>query len=1022
MSGRLDDWPRVKEIFAAALNLPLEARTSYLAATCGGDDELRAKVQGLLESHERARSFLETPPQVSNDLKSSTLHLEGQRIGGYEVVARLGAGGMGEVYRARDLRLGRDVAIKILPEVFNRDPERLARFEREARVLAALTHPNIGAIYGVEDPAPGSGPLTTPALLLELIEGDTLAERIARSGRESGVGGQRGLPIAEALKVAAQIADALEAAHDKGIIHRDLKPANIKVTPTGVVKVLDFGLAKAALGDDAISPDLSHSPTMTGDGTRAGMILGTAAYMSPEQARGQIVDKRTDIWAFGCVLYEMLAGRAAFPGATVSDTIAAILEREPGWSALPSGTPESVRHLLRRCLEKDARQRLRDIGEARIELLSTAKLLEPGRPDQNTRAGPISSRFALWAAAAVLLAVAAAGIIVWTQRPVVPASVSIGPAGTLTQLTSDSGLTIDPALSPDGTLAAYASDRAGDGNLDIWIRQVAGGEPIRLTRHAADERTPSFSPDGTKIAFRSERDGGGVYLMPALGGEATLLVAGGFDPNFSPDGKWISYNTGLKAGDEGWGRLLVASAKLFVVPAGGGEARQLQPTAKSAVPVAWSPDSRHLLIVASFDGGDGRIDPTGWWVTPLEGTAVEVNRDPIEQRGLRLARPVGWLPGNLIVFAARSGDSRNHWTVRLSDGNWQITGAPEQLTSGAGIEGPAAVTAAGGTMRLAFSDIVRHTSLWAVSVPQDGLQPSAPVRLTQESTFDMHPTLSADDRTLIYSSLRRRQFELRVRDQSTGRDVTLLSSPLPGSGLLRPVISMDGSKLAFSRTPNGRGATEATIVVDLDRASDGTVRAGPWRELPSAAKEGSGWVWGWSPDGTQLWYNAGKWPQIENHLYDVVRGKRIAEFGHPTHDLGPVTFSPDRRWLAFWEPLDDGSGRLLVTRADAAGRPAAPQDWVEVAKGNTSTWSPMGDVMYYESDRDGWSCVWAQRLQRETMRAVGPPVAIHHAHSARLSIGNVGPVFRGLAVSRDRVVFSMSEMISNIWMTEFLGR
>jgi serine/threonine protein kinase len=355
----------VKEIFAAALNLPPEARASYLSATCGGDDQLRAQVQGLLDSHERAGSFLETSQEPANDPESPRLRLAGQRIGAYEVVARLGAGGMGEVYRARDLRLGRDVAIKILPEVFTRDPERLARFEREARVLAALTHPNIGAIYGVEDPAPGSGPLTTPALLLELVEGDTLAERIARSARDSGFGRQRGLSMVEAVKIAAQMADALEAAHDKGIIHRDLKPANVKITPAGVVKVLDFGLAKAGLDDDTTSPDISQSPTMTVDGTRAGMILGTAAYMSPEQARGHVVDKRTDIWAFGCVLYEVLAGRAAFPGATVSDTIAAILEREPEWSALPSGTPESVRHLLRRCLEKDARQRLRDIGEAR---------------------------------------------------------------------------------------------------------------------------------------------------------------------------------------------------------------------------------------------------------------------------------------------------------------------------------------------------------------------------------------------------------------------------------------------------------------------------------------------------------------------------------------------------------------------------------------------------------------------------------------------------------------------------------
>ena len=264
----------------------------------------------------------------------------------------LGAGGMGEVYRARDTKLGRDVAIKVVADVFLSDPERLARFEREARVLATLNHPHIGAIYGVEEADGVRG------LVLELVEGATLAERLA-SGP---------LPIQEALTVARQIADALEAAHEKGIIHRDLKPANIKITPDGTVKVLDFGLAKVFATEESGS-DVSQMPTPIAiERTREGVIAGTAAYMSPEQARGKAVDKRTDIWAFGCVLYEMLTARPAFRGETVSDTIAAILEREPDWSALPAQTPPSIRRLLQRCLEKDPKRRLRDIGDARLEI------------------------------------------------------------------------------------------------------------------------------------------------------------------------------------------------------------------------------------------------------------------------------------------------------------------------------------------------------------------------------------------------------------------------------------------------------------------------------------------------------------------------------------------------------------------------------------------------------------------------------------------------------------------------------
>ena len=256
---------------------------------------------------------------------------------------------MGEVYRAHDTRLGRDVALKLLPPGFTADAERLARFTREARLLASLNHPNIGTIHGFEE-AEGMR-----ALVLELVEGDTLADRVARGP----------LPIPETLAIARQIADALEAAHDKGVVHRDLKPANIKITPDGVIKVLDFGLAKS---DPGGASELANSPTITVGGTVAGLILGTAAYMSPEQARGRVVDKRTDVWAFGCVLYELLTGRAAFPGETVSDTIGAILNREPDWTQLPRDLPPSVMTLLRRCLEKDAKKRKRDIGDARAEI------------------------------------------------------------------------------------------------------------------------------------------------------------------------------------------------------------------------------------------------------------------------------------------------------------------------------------------------------------------------------------------------------------------------------------------------------------------------------------------------------------------------------------------------------------------------------------------------------------------------------------------------------------------------------
>src|SRR5712664_4015382 len=277
--------------------------------------------------------------------------LPGRRLGPYEILTAIGAGGMGEVYRAHDTKLGRDVAIKVLPEAFAHDPERLSRFQREAKMLASLNHPNIATIHGLEQ----SG--GTSYLVMELVSGETLADRV-KAGP---------LGIEEALKIAVQIAEALEAAHEKSIIHRDLKPANVKVTPEGKVKVLDFGLAKAFAGD-AANDDPSNSPTLSAAATMRGVILGTAAYMSPEQARGKSVDKRTDIWAFGCVLYELLTGRQAFHGEDITEILAAVLKEEPDWQTLPAATPMKIRDLMRRCLQKDVNRRARDAGDVRIEI------------------------------------------------------------------------------------------------------------------------------------------------------------------------------------------------------------------------------------------------------------------------------------------------------------------------------------------------------------------------------------------------------------------------------------------------------------------------------------------------------------------------------------------------------------------------------------------------------------------------------------------------------------------------------
>ena len=403
----------------------------------------------------------------------------GTRLGPYEVAAKIGQGGMGEVYRARDTSLDRDVAIKVLPDLFADDPERMARFEREAKVLASLNHPNIAGIYGFEKSA------DERALVLELVEGPTLAERIA----------QGPIPIDETLQIAMQIAGALETAHNAGIIHRDLKPANIKVTDDGTVKVLDFGLAKAMQPEASdSSPSMSPTISLTAMATQAGMIIGTAAYMSPEQARGKTVDKRTDVWAFGAVLYEMLTGRRAFEGEDVSMTLAEVMKSEPDLDRLPADTPASVRRLLTRCLAKDRTQRLRDIGDAALELVDSD---ETGEPVSVVDGG--GSR---WRVAALTLGVAtavAAGAALWlaTERdrsePRVTTQFTV-PVASLEQDLFGSSV----SLSPDGATLAYAA--SVDGRILLHLRPLAGlsAEVVANTDGAT---SPVFSPDGRSIAF-----------------------------------------------------------------------------------------------------------------------------------------------------------------------------------------------------------------------------------------------------------------------------------------------------------------------------------------------------------------------------------------------------------------------------------------------------------------------------------------------------------------------------------------
>ena len=424
----------------------------------------------------------------------------GTTLGPYAVTAKIGEGGMGEVYRARDTKLDRDVALKVLPQAFTDDPDRLARFEREAKVLASLNHPNIGGIHGLEE---SDG---IRALVLEYIEGPTLADRIA----------QGPIPVDEALPIAKQIAEALEAAHEAGVIHRDLKPANIKLKPDGTVKVLDFGLAKAL--DPLPDGDPSQSPTLTAAATQMGVIIGTAAYMAPEQGKGKAVDRRADIWAFGCVFYEMLSGQRSFAGETISETLADVMKTEPAWNRLPADLPSKLTNLIRRCLTKEPRQRMRDIGDVRLAMEGAFETTV------TAPSAPVVPQLQVWQrpipAAVFVLAVAAiAALAAWalmpvSRQPVARFAASVPPSAAVA-LSNDQN---DVAISPDGSRVIY---QAADNMLHVRTLDQLEGAPLRGTEGAEN---PFLSPDGAWVGFHDDADDA-LKKVSILGGPPVTICS-----------------------------------------------------------------------------------------------------------------------------------------------------------------------------------------------------------------------------------------------------------------------------------------------------------------------------------------------------------------------------------------------------------------------------------------------------------------------------------------------------------------
>ena len=899
-------WPRLKEAFEGARALALDARPAYLAEVCNGDEALRHEVELLLAHGDQAASFLETPAMPFDDSLVAK-SLEGQCIGPYQVSALIGTGGMGEVYSARDTKLNRLVAIKVLLPALANDPDRLARFSREAQLLASLNHPHIAQIHGFEN----AGGLH--ALVMELVEGPTLADRIA----------QGAIPIDEALAMAKQIAEALEAAHEQGIIHRDLKPANIKVRPDGTVKVLDFGLAKAIDSTSRDSVEAKRLPPRGVLATGAGVIVGTAAYMSPEQARGRPVDRRADLWAFGAVLYEMLTGRPAFPGETVSDTIVAILERQPDLTVLPAASPPPIRRLLRRCLEKDRTRRLADIADARLDIDDALS-----GSDFDAVAPSISrTRERLtWTSSLLLVGLAAAAMVAWATRSVsIPLEttrtiLSVAPTGEgsgvnpLEQRVGSARPTrTEVALSPDGRTLVFGAIWGGRQQLYARAMDQLSAIPISGTNGGS---SPFLSADGQWVGFTAN---GELRKVPLSGGPAVTLckAASLFGASWGDDGM-IVFATARNGG-------------LWRVSAAGGTPEALttlQPGEYSHRLPHMLPGSHAVIftiskgaqlwddtqiVVRSLEtgkqtvlvtgGSDGRYVSSGHLIYVRLGTLMAVPFDLV-----RLAvtgGATGVIDGVMQAADRNLSDMANTLAGQFTVSD---TGALVYLTGGA---------VAGAERSLAWVD--RHGTSQALRVPPRPY---------------FVPRLSPDGQRVAVSTTEIRQ--VWSFDIARGALSPVTLDGQSGYGIFSP----DGKRIVFR---SGAAGGEDNLYW---RAADGS---GDVERLTTSARSQT--PGSWSPDGTTLAFvEEGDSTGTGFFQFDIwalsIGDRKTRALIHTAANEMTPEFSPDGRWLAY---VSNESGRNEVYVQPYPG--PGERHLISTNGGEQPAWSANGRELFYVQAR-----------------------------------------------------------------------
>jgi len=825
----------------------------------------------------------------------------GTKLGPYEITGAIGAGGMGEVYRAHDPKLGRDVAIKVLPEAFARDAERMARFQREAKVLASLNHPNIATIHGLED----SG--TTQALVMELVEGPTLADRIKASP----------IPVDEAVRIAKQIADALEYAHERGIIHRDLKPANVKVTNDDAVKVLDFGLAKALEGDPS-SIDISTSPTISRMATQAGVLLGTAAYMSPEQAKAKSVDRRADIWAFGCVLYEMLTGKVAFPGDSVTDTLAGVIRAEPDWSQLPSSTPMRVRVLLQRCLQKDPKQRLRDIGDARISLDEVLS----GAPDPSL-AGAAAIRVPLWRRALpwALLGVTAIALVTlgWVYFRLANTLPNAEVTRLQIPLPDKMSFAGGFELSPDGRQGAFVGI-GSDGVQRIWVRPLDSLEarPLLGTESPGLIAPFFWSPDSRSIAF----DAGGKLKKIAIAGGPTETICNLEQGMIAVGGSWNRDGVIIFGQSQGG---------LMRVSAGGGSASPLTIVDRSRgeyhhVLPLFLPDGRHFIY--------SRPGPN-----EIEGIYVgSLDTKPEQQNSTRLIAGhesgLGFVPSSDSASAYLLFERDRALMAQPFDARrLELSGEPVTLADNAG----SFSASPNGVLAYQAANVQPYQLRW---LDREG---KALITAGEPGIFFYTVDLSPDGKRAAVSVMRAwtGATSIWLLDRSRGTSTQFTFDRFS----IGAVWSPDGSRIIFSSNREGdlrefdlyqkpaSGATDEELLLKSDERST----------VPTS----------WSRDGRFLIYTATD-SKMKKSIWvlPLQSDKKPLPFLRTEFNEDNGRLSPDGRWVAY-QSDESGTTEVYVrpfSHESGEAVSGVGGKWlISNAGGSDPRWKGDGKELYYRA-------------------------------------------------------------------------